>query len=594
MGIRQLFEDAFRIKFLPKEDPNRKLKLTSSSDDLANMQIRNPGTGSIIDAEAIYKFRTLSSDRVERYKEFESLLNDTTIAAAIEMYADDATQYHYQTGKVIWAESDDEDPDVLEAANRLIDTLGINEKAWQHIYALCAYGDVYLRLYRAGDESDYLYDNDTAQAELRVKPADESRKFDEYIEYVDDPAMMYDLQERDLTAGYIKLIANESEVKPQQYMSMVSSYRSDQTTNVNLYDNKSFVHICLPGNIERNPEIIKLTDKNGVTKVYKVKSGKSILADAYDASQTVRLLEDSLVLSRLTKSAVIRILQIEVGNMPKSNTEELLRRYKNHIEQKLAMNVQTGTTASYNSPGPMENIVYFATHEGKGVITPQTIGGDVNIKDIVDLDYFNDKKLSALKIPKQYLNYDAPEGLGNGTSLTKLSSRYAHTIMRIQNAYIAGITQLLNIMLMDKGLDYTNRFKIKMVSPATIEDVERDEQLQNRLTQSGDILGLIESHVDDAGSLEVVKWLLTKYLNLPEVSAIVEECNVQHNPDADSGKTGVDIDMSGESHFGDESPGFSNGGGLDFGDTSDMGETPSDISSDLSGSTETSVPELEI
>ena len=166
--------------------------------------------------------------------------------------------------------------------------------------------------------------------------------------------------------------------------------------------------------------------------------------------------------------------------------------------------------------------------------------------------------------------------------------------MRIQNAYIAGITQLLNIMLMDKGLDYTNRFKIKMVSPATIEDVERDEQLQNRLTQSGDILGLIESHVDDAGSLEVVKWLLTKYLNLPEVSAIVEECNVQHNPDADSGKTGVDIDMSGESHFGNESPGFSNGGGLDFGDTSDIGETPSDIGSDLSGSTETSVPELEI
>lgn len=572
--IRQLFEDAFRIKILPKDDPNKQIRLTADKDDLANKQIKNPGAGSLLDTEAIYRFRTLSSDRSERYAEFESLLKDATIAAAIEMYADDSTQYHYQTGKVIWAESNDEDKDILEAANRLIDVLGINEKAWQHIYALCAYGDVYLRLYRHGDESDYSHVNTSGQAELRVKPRDDSRKIEEYIEYVDDPATMYDLQQKDLTAGYIRMLPAE-DTGTTKYLNL-SSTQAINFNDVNLYDNMSFVHICLPGNIERNPEIIRLTDGNGVTSVYKVKTGKSILADAYDAAQTVKLLEDSLMLSRLTKSALIRILQVEVGNMPKSGVEELLRRIKNQIEQKIAMNVQNGVTTSYNSPGPMENIVYFATHEGKGVITPQTLGGDVNIKDIVDLDYFNNKKLSALKIPKQYLNYDAPEGLGNGTSLTKLSSRYAHTIMRIQNAYIAGITQLLNIMFLDKGLDYTNKFVIKMVSPATIEDVERDEQLQNRLTQSSDILNLIESHVDDQGSLEVVKWLLTKYLNLPEVADIVDECKVAHNPEyeGDDGHGG----MSGESHFGGSD--FGGGGGfdsLDFDSEPSMEpETPTD------------------
>jgi hypothetical protein len=72
-----------------------------------------------------------------------------TIAAAIEMYADDSTQYDPRTGKVIWAESEDEE--IAKAANRLIDVLQLNEKAWRHIYSLCTYGDLYLRVYREGD-----------------------------------------------------------------------------------------------------------------------------------------------------------------------------------------------------------------------------------------------------------------------------------------------------------------------------------------------------------------------------------------------------------------------------------------------------------
>ena len=461
------------------------------------------------------------------------------------MYADDATQYHYQSGKVIWAEPNSENTDAVEAANRLIDVLGINDKAWQHIYALCAYGDVFIRLYRSGDQSDY---NDKladvqGKTTLRIKPKDRTRKIEEYIEYVDDPAAMYDLQVRDKTAGYIKMISTAVEDSPLIYKAATS--RTMDLQDVNLYDNTSFVHICLPGNIERHPELITLTDSStGKTNVYKVKTGKSILADAYEAAQTVKLLEDSMLLNRVTKSALVRILQVEVGSMPKPEQESLLRRVKNLIEQKVALDKGNGVVTSYNSPGPMENVIYVPTHGGIGAITSSNLGGDVNIKDIVDVDYFNNKKLSALKIPKQYLNYDAPEGLGNGTSLTKLSSRYAHTIMRIQKAYITAITNLLNIIFLDKGMDYIGKFVLKMVSPATIEDVERDEQLQNRLNQASDIIGMVEGKIDDEHMLEVVDWLIGTYLNLPDVQDILQKSNAQH----------------------DDSPGYHAGeGGHDFG-----------------------------
>ena len=233
-----------------------------------------------------------------------------------------------------------------------------------------------------------------------------------------------------------------------------------------------------------------------------------------------------MMLSRLTKSALVRILQIEVGDMPKPEVESLLRRVKNMIEQKMALNKHNGEVHSYNSPGPMENIIYVPTKDGKGAITPNNLGGDVNIKDIVDLEYFNNKKLSALKIPKQYLNYDSPEGLGNGTSLTKLSSRYAHTIMRIQIAYTMGITNILNLFFLDKKLDYINKFTVKMVSPSTIEDSERDEQMSTRIDHVSSILDLVSEKVDEDGLTEILNWLFNNFLNLNEISDIIKDHKV--------------------------------------------------------------------
>lgn len=521
MGLKQIVEDAFKVKIVKNNKNLDGIPITQNKDDLASRQIEHAENGSLLDSEAIQKFRTLSNSRQEKYAEYEEMLSDATIAAAIEMYADDSTQYNYRTGKVLWVES--EDPEIASAGNRLIEVLGLNGKAWRHIYSLSTYGDLYLRIYREGDKSDYedLLSSSNDKTAIKTKLQDASRPMEEYLEYIDDPATIYDLQLKDKTAGFVRV--KTSDTKSNDYTYNGLSINSLSLSNVNLYDRMSFVHISLSESINRNPELLALTDPNtDETTVYKVKTGKSILADAYQASQTVKLLEDSMMLSRLTKSALVRILQIEVGDMPKPEVESLLRRVKNMIEQKMALNKSNGQVSSYNSPGPMENIIYVPTKEGKGAITPNNLGGDVNIKDIVDLEYFNNKKLSALKIPKQYLNYDAPEGLGNGTSLTKLSSRYAHTVMRIQNAYVTGITNVLNLFFLDKKLDYVNKFTVKMVSPSTIEDTERDEQLTTRIEHTRSVLDLLVDKVDPEGLAEALDWLLNNLLNLGEISEIAK------------------------------------------------------------------------
>lgn len=83
----------------------------------------------------------------------------------------------------------------------------------------------------------------------------------------------------------------------------------------------------------------------------------------YKIWRELNLLENSLLLNRLTKSSIVRILNVEVGDMPKEQVGPHLLGIKNLIEQKTAIN--TGTSLNeYNNPGPIENNIYVPVHNG--------------------------------------------------------------------------------------------------------------------------------------------------------------------------------------------------------------------------------------
>ncbi len=533
---RLIERDGLRVNLKSIPDANTELGVSTSEADLTNIQVQSEN--SLLDASDIEQFTQLSKYRDERYQAFEEMLKDPIIAAALEMYADDATQYNTE-GNIIWAESDDKV--VSEAANRLLRVLGIQENAWRHIYSLCTYGDLYLRLYKDGDEPDNMDYSDSDTSDLQIIPEDKTRKLEERVEYVNNPATVFDLQEKDKTTAFVKTksnivsdnsIINHNYIGVNNFSTYVSSISS---RNCEMLYNKAFVHIMLSESVNRNPEFLSIDTDDNTTNVYKIKTGKSILEDAYPVTKRLDLLQDSLLLNRLSKSAIIRILQIETGDAPKPEAENILRRVKNLIEQKMSANTETGRARSYNSPGPIENTIYVPTKNGKGAITTDTIGGDANVKDIVDIEYFQNLKLAALKIPKQYLNFDSAEGFSNGQSLTRVSSRYSHTIMRIQSAYIRGITNLLNIFFIDKGLDYVNKFKIRMVNPSTVEDAERHEVLNDKIGQTRDILDLVrDAGVDEDTTRQILCKMINTFVGLPEVSELVNNSLKNKDPEEDT------------------------------------------------------------
>lgn len=224
--------------------------------------------------------------------------------------------------------------------------------------------------------------------------------------------------------------------------------------------------------------------------------------------------------------------------MEKNSVKSLLARIKNLIEQKSAISVGN-SIREYTNPGPMENVIYVPTHDGKGAITTSQIGGDAGVSDnsLGDLDYWKKKLFSSLGIPGQFLGDTSDStGFNGGTSLSLISSRYAKTIKRIQSAYIQAIETAVNLILLDKGLgQYVGKFTLKMQSPTTQEEKDRKDNINQTITNSENILRMVNDQIqDEKAKLQVLKAVISNVTSDQDIIQVIQnQIDVLENKDDD-------------------------------------------------------------
>ena len=105
--------------------------------------------------------------------------------------------------------------------------------------------------------------------------------------------------------------------------------------DVEVYAATDFVHGSLEDNSHRTPETVSIfngeRDKEG-TLSYTVRRGQSLLYNTFKTWRELSLLENSLLLNRVTKSSIVRIISVEVGDMPKEMVGPHLQGIKSLIE----------------------------------------------------------------------------------------------------------------------------------------------------------------------------------------------------------------------------------------------------------------------
>lgn len=494
-----------------------------------------------MDINKLQSFTTVSRNRNELYDTLDYMAQDTTLASVLETYAEDATETN-DAGDIVWCESDDSN--VAKYVTFLLNSLNVNKNVYKWTSSLCKYGDVYLRLYRESELEDKIFAKkraelkqqrkNTLNEDVNIVAYSSSDKYVHYLEQEPNPAQVFELTKFGKTAGYIKtnIKATPAQTDSLNTTTMYNAnrYRFDSASNdVELFPATEWVHGCLEADSTRTPEEVELfvkTDENGEeeSSVYKVKRGESLLYDSYKTWRELMLLENSVLLNRVTQSSIVRVIGVEVGDMPKENVQPHLMNIKHLIEQKASFDVGRNMS-EYTNPGPVVNNIYIPTRNNQGVLSTQQIGGDVQVGELVDLDYYEDKLFGGLRIPKQYFGRtDDSAGFSGGQSLSIISSRYAKMIKRIQNVIIQMLTDAINLILIDSdNSSYINKFSLKMLAPTTQEEVDRRENLSSKVSLVSDIMNALADVDDTTKKLKILKSLLSDTINNTEVISLLQE-----------------------------------------------------------------------
>ena len=497
--------------------------------------IVSAGISNQLDMSQIESFTKISSSRDQVYSMLDTMCTDTMISAVLETYAEDATESNDQ-GQIVWCESSD--ANVQKYITFLLNTMNVDKHIYKWTHSLCKYGDVYLRLYRESDTGDDFLFNETSKKRGRKKLTEDVKikvysKNDHYVNYMEmepNPAEVFELTRLGKTYAYIKAPVGSGSKKTNQNNAFATfpTY-SFKKNDIDIHGPTDFVHASLEDNSSRTPEQIKIfngDDENSAqSSIYTVKRGQSLLYNTFTSWRELQLLENSVLLNRLTKSSIVRIIGVEVGDMPKENIAQHLLGIKAMIEQKSALNAGK-SMSEYTNPGPIENNIYVPTHNNVGNLTTQTIGGDVDVKSLADLSYYQDKLYGGLRVPKQFFGVtDDSAGFSGGQSLAIISSRYGKMVKRIQNTMIQAITDAINLLLIDKGLDsYVDKFVIRMQTPTTQEEVDRRENMSSKVGLTRDIMDMLNTDIEDTETrLKILKSLLSNVISNTEVTTLIQE-----------------------------------------------------------------------
>lgn len=486
---------------------------------------------SQFDVNALNSFTQVSRSRNEIYDTLDDMGDDSIIAAVLETYAEDATETN-DAGAIVWAESTDSE--ALKFVTYLLNALNVDKNVYKWTYSLCKYGDVYLRLYRESEYDDLLFDRPKQQdgrknlnEDVKIMAYSKHDNYVHYLEQAPNPAQVFELTRFGKTAAYIKTDITSTRIDKSSYSAATSPFVNKYSFNKNdveLYPPTEFVHGCLEDNSSRTPEEVELFVGDDKSISYNVKRGQSLLYSTYKIWRQLMLLENSVLLNRVTQSSIVRVIGVEVGDMPKENVQPHLMSVKQLIEQKASLDVGR-SMSEYTNPGPIINNVYIPTRNQQGVITTQQIGGDVKIGDLADLDYYQDKFFGNLRVPKQYFGVtDDGAGFSGGQSLSIISSRYAKMIKRIQNTIIQMLTDAINLILIDTGNDaYINKFTLKMQAPTTQEEVDRRDNLSNKVGLVRDIMDTLGDIENPTTKLKILKSLLSNTISDTDVIQLLED-----------------------------------------------------------------------
>ncbi len=198
---------------------------------------------------------------------------------------------------------------------------------------------------------------------------------------------------------------------------------------------KDSITYCTSGLVDRN---------KGTTLSY--------LHKAIKALNQLRMIEDSLVIYRLSRAPERRIFYIDVGNLPKVKAEQYLRDVMMRYRNKLVYDAATGEVRDDKKYMAMLEDFWLPRREGGRGTEISTLPGGQNLGEITDIEYFKKKLFKSLNVPISRIEGDGGFNLGRSSEILRDEVKFSKFVSRLRKRFSAMFLDMLKTQLLLKNI----------------------------------------------------------------------------------------------------------------------------------------------
>ena len=254
---------------------------------------------------------------------------------------------------------------------------------------------------------------------------------------------------------------------------------------------KDSVTYCTSGLVDRN--------KNTVL---------SYLHKAIKALNQLRMIEDSLVIYRLSRAPERRIFYIDVGNLPKVKAEQYLKEVMSRYRNKLVYDANTGEVRDDRKFMSMMEDFWLPRREGGRGTEITTLPGGQNLGELSDIEYFQKKLYRALGVPESRIAADGGFNLGRSSEILRDELKFAKFVGRLRKRFANMFNDMLRTQLILKNIitpeDWTSmedHIQYDFLYDNQFAELKESELMEGRLG----MLATIEPYIGKYYSTEYVR-----------------------------------------------------------------------------------------
>ncbi len=398
---------------------------TNSLMDRYN-RLYSPASTSLLGSQININWQYL---RTMVYSDYDNMDYDAIVASALDIIADESTLKN-DFGEVLHIKSSDEDIQQI-LYNLFYDVLNIEFNLWSWIRQMCKYGDFFLKL------------------EIAEK----------YGVYNVIPYTAYHIERQE---NYDKEHPNAVRFRysPEGIYAGGSGYYG--TPNIGTFDNQSGIFF----------DNYEMAHFRLLTDVNYLPYGRSYLEPARRIFKQYVLMEDAMLIHRISRSPDRRIFYINVGSIPPNEVENFMQKTISTMKRTPLMDSQTGEyNLKYNQQNLLED--FYIPIRGNDQTTKIETTPGLQYDGIQDVTYLRDKLFAALKVPKAFMGYE--KDLTGKATLAAEDIRFARTINRIQRIILSELYKIALVHLYSQGYtgEQLTNFELDLTTPSIIYDQEK-------------------------------------------------------------------------------------------------------------------------